>query len=172
MDWPTAFSSVFAGIGGGVFGSLLTIWVQHRLNIARDKLAEERIIIQKRREACLAVADILSEWIKPNYMDSENNINRWHIQTTYWRNILSLDKDLIKLLLPRLANLDESPDVNEIIVEARRIVLELKEKDIKPSDLPAFPEHYTKESYKLLKALVFLRIDSGLSPLFIGIIYQ
>jgi hypothetical protein len=37
---------------------------------------------------------------------------------------------------------------------------------------PAFPEHYTKEFDKPLKALVFLRIDSGLSPLFIGIIYQ
>jgi len=139
MDWPTAFSSVFAGIGGGVFGSLLTIWVQHRLNIDRDKLAEERMIIQKRREACSAVADILGEWIKPNYRGSENNINRWRIQTTYWRNILSLDKDLVKLLLPRLANLPESADVNEIIVEARRIVLDLKEKDIKPSDLNNWP---------------------------------
>ena len=29
---------------------------------------------------------------------------------------------------------------------------------IEPLD-PAFPEHYTKESYKPLKVLVFLRID-------------
>lgn len=139
MDWPTAFSSVFAGVGGGVFGSLLTIWVQHRLSIDRDKLAEERMAMQKRREACSAVADILGEWVKPNYMGSETNVNRWHIQTTYWRNILSLDKDLVKLLLPRLANSPESAGVNEIIVEARRIVLNLKERDMQPSDLNNWP---------------------------------
>ncbi|HOI82400.1 MAG TPA: hypothetical protein PLK59_08945 [Synergistales bacterium] len=139
MDWPTAFSSVFAGVGGGVFGSLLTIWVQHRFNIARDKLAEERIKMQKTREASSAVADILGEWIKSKYMDSENNINRWHIQTTYWRNIMSLDKDLVKLLVKRFANLPESPEINEIIVEARRILLDLKEQDIKPSDLNTWP---------------------------------
>jgi len=135
MGWLTFFSTTITGLIAGALGSLITILLQHRFNITRDKLAEERIKMQKTREASSAVADILGEWIKSKCMDSENNINRWHIQTTYWRNIMSLDKDLVKLLVKRFANLPESPEINEIIVEARRILLDLKEQDIKPSDL-------------------------------------
>jgi hypothetical protein len=144
MNWPTVLSSVFSGVGAGALGSLLTLWLTHRLNIDRDRLAEERLALQKRREASAAIADILGEWIKPNYLGHYTNDDRWQIQTTYWRNILSLDKRLVDILLPRLANRPDAVDTNDIIVEARRILLNLKERDLKPTDLNNWrPEHPT-----------------------------
>ncbi len=135
MDWPLFFTTVITGAGAGTLGSLIALWLKHRLSIDRDKFAEERLALQKRREASVAVAEILGEWIGPTYKGTYTNDDRWRMQTTYWRNILSLDKRLVDLLLPRLANTPNAVGTNEIIVEARRILLNLQERDLKPTDL-------------------------------------
>ena len=82
---------------------------------------------QKRREASAAVVEILAEWSShSSYLGREQtNEERWKLQITYWRNILLLDKALIGLLLPRLANAPNAADTNELIVQARKILLEL-----------------------------------------------
>ena len=136
MSFYSTFSQVIAGFGiGALVSSLFTMWIQYHLDIRRDKFLEERIRLQKSREACAAVAEILGEWVKPAYMVIDQNDARWQIQTTYWRNILSLDKRLVKLLIPLLAHGPEAVSVNAIIVEARKVVLGLEETDLKPDEL-------------------------------------
>ena len=102
------------------------------------KLAEERLKQNKRREASAAVADILSEWIRSSYMGNSNE-NRWLLQSSYWRNILLLDKELLVMLIERLANKKDSPDCREIIVQARKILLELPNQDINANELNNWP---------------------------------
>ena|SRR5947208_16993898 len=90
---------------------------------------------EKRREETRAVAEILAEWIRPAYMGQPSNEDLWRIQTTYWKNILGLDRELIEILFPRLANVPGAVDTNEIIVQARRIVLGLSKADLNAADL-------------------------------------
>ncbi len=98
------------------------------------KFAEERQKQVRRREASTAVADILSEWVRSSYM-GDTNENRWRLQSIYWKNILLLDKELLDMLTNRLANANNAPDVSEIIVLARQILLELPMPDKKAEEL-------------------------------------
>lgn len=102
------------------------------------KQAEERLKQDKRREASSAVADILSEWVRSSYMGSSNE-NRWLLQSSYWKNILLLDKELLEMVIERLTNKNDSPDCSEIIVQARKILLELPDKDINANELNNWP---------------------------------
>ena len=63
------------------------------------------------------------------------NEERWKLQTTYWRNILLLDKELIALLFPTLANARGAAGTNELIVQVRKTLLDLNEPDLKAEDL-------------------------------------
>jgi hypothetical protein len=136
MDW-TAFVSglVGAGFGSTLVGVLLGIWLEHRLKIERDELAEKRHLRRKQREASAAIAEILTEWTRSAYIEESSNENRWRLQTTYWKNILWLDKDLLDLLLPTLANAPGAVTTHELIVQARKVLLGLSEPDIKASQL-------------------------------------
>ncbi|MBN8411126.1 hypothetical protein [Halomonas litopenaei] len=139
------WSSFISGVAGGFFGSgavwlLLKIYLAHRLELARSKIAEERLKLQKQREASTAVAEILSTWIKSNYQEgTTNDEQRWEIQTTYWKNILLLDKRLIDQLFPLLALRDGAITTNEMVVRARQILLGLEEPDIKADALNNWP---------------------------------
>ena len=68
-----------------------------------------------------------------------SNENRWLLQSSYWRNILLLDKELLVMLIERLANKRDSPDCREIIVQARKILLELPNQDINANELNNWP---------------------------------
>lgn len=140
MDWKIFFSSALGAISGGgiivvAVGALIKLWLENRLEIDRQRLTEERERAEKTREASIAVADILGQWVRPSYTHRYTNEERWQIQTTYWKHILRLDKNLVALLLPRLANAPGAVDVNEIIVEARRILLNLPARDLAPNQL-------------------------------------
>jgi len=136
MDW-TAFVSalVGAGFGSTLVGVLLKTWLDHRLSIERARLAKERELQFKRREASTAVADILAEWTRPTYTGEFSNEDRWRLQTTYWKNILWLDKELLDLLLPALKNEPGAPGSHELIVQARKVLLGLSEPDISADQL-------------------------------------
>ena len=135
LTWSILLSSgigalIGSGIGaliGAPLGIVLKSTVEHLLNIHRDSLAQKRLTRQKRRDETAAIVEILSEWVRPGYVGAEfNGEAKWKLQTTYWRNILLLDKKLLELLLPRLANTPDAVDTNELIVQARRVLLGLK----------------------------------------------
>lgn len=137
MEWSNFISGVLgAFFGGGAGGILLKLYLDHKLQLERSEIAEERLKLQKQREASTAVAEILSTWVKSKYHEaSTTNEQRWEIQSTYWKNILLLDKRLIDQLFPLLAHNDGAITTNEMIVRARQILLGLKEPDIKAADL-------------------------------------
>ncbi len=137
MEWSSFTSGVIgAFLGSGAGGILLKIYLDHKLQIKRSEISEKRLELQKQREASAAIAEILSSWIKANYYEGPiTNEQRWEIQTTYWKNILLLDKRLIDQLFPLLAHNEKAITTNEMIVQARKILLNLEEPDIKAEDL-------------------------------------
>lgn len=137
MEWSNFISGIIgAFFGGSAGGILLKAYLDHKLQLERSEIAEERLKLQKQRDASTAVADILSTWVKSNYHEaSTSNEQRWEIQSTYWKNILLLDKRLIDQLFPLLAHKDGAITTNEMIVRARQILLGLEEPDIKAADL-------------------------------------
>jgi hypothetical protein len=137
VDWSSLFSGFLgAGLGGGV----LTLYLDHRFSIRRDKLREERAARLKQRNATAAVVEIISEWVRTAYLGTEfDGEAKWRLQTTYWKNILLLDKELVCLICPRLANDPGAVDTKELIVQARRILLGLKMPDIHASELNTWP---------------------------------
>lgn len=141
MEWSNFISGVIgAFFGGGAGGILLKVYLDHRLTIERSELAEKRLQLQKQRDASVAVAEILGEWVRSTYLgQSITNEQRWQMQTTYWKNILLLDKRLIDQLFPLLAHAQGSVGTNEMIVQTRRILLGLGEPDIKATDLNNWP---------------------------------
>lgn len=136
MDW-TAFVSglIGAGFGSTLVGILLATWLNHTLTVERAKAEEKRQLLQKRREASAAVADILGEWVRPTYTGTFSDEDRWRLQTTYWKNILWLDKELLDVLLPVLENKEGAVGSNEVIVQARKVLLGLSEPDIRWNQL-------------------------------------
>jgi hypothetical protein len=137
MEWSSFISGVIgAFFGGGAGGILLKIYLDHRLTIERSELAEKRLQLQKQQDASVAVVEILGEWVRSTYLGEPiTNEQKWQMQTTYWKNILLLDKSLIDQLFPLLAQAPDSVGTNEMIVQARRILLGLNEPDIKATDL-------------------------------------
>ena len=130
-------SSFISGLlGAGIGGSLVTLYFGHLSTNARDQRKESLLARQKQRDASAAVVEILSEWTRTTYTgEAPTGEDKWRLQTTYWRNILLLDKELLVLLQSRLANSPESVDTNELIVQARRILLELDAPDITAKEL-------------------------------------
>ncbi len=137
MDYSNVVSAIIgAFFGSGAGGILLKIYLDHRLTIERDEFAEKRLFLQKQREASSAVVEILGEWVRSNYAGTPlTNERRWQLQTVYWKNILLLDKRLIDLLFPLLANAPGTITTNEMIVQTRKVLLGLPEPDIKAADL-------------------------------------
>lgn len=136
MDW----SSFGTGFGTSLLGLLIGLFLNHRLTMGREELSEQRLQLQKQRDASTAVVKILSQWVRSTYLGrSPTDEEKWQLQTTYWENILLLDKELINLLFPRLANAKDAVTTNELIVQARKYLLHQKEPDIKASDLNNWP---------------------------------
>lgn len=136
MDW-TAFISglIGASLGSSLVGILLKTWLDHRFTIERTEAQEERQLLQKRRESSGAVADILAEWVRSTYTGELSNEDRWRLQTTYWKNILWLDKKLLDVLLPALAHQPGAASVSEIVVQTRKVLLGLPTPDISANQL-------------------------------------
>src|ERR1035437_144107 len=137
MEWSNLISALIGAFSGvGVGGLLLKIYLDHKLTIEREVLQEDRLHRQKQREASVAVVEILAEWVRPGYEGGPmTNQQLWQMQTTYWKNILLLDKRLIDQLFPLLAHAKNSVGTNEMIVQTRKVLLELDEPDIKATDL-------------------------------------
>jgi hypothetical protein len=136
MDFTAFISGLLgASFGSTLVGILLKIWLDHRLTIERTIAQEERQKIQKRREASTAVADILAEWVRSSYIGELTDIDRWRLQTTYWKNILWLDKELLDILFPALAHKSGSASTNELVIQARRVLLGLSKPDITADQL-------------------------------------
>jgi hypothetical protein len=136
MDW----SSFGAGFGTSLLGLLIGLFLNHRLTVGREELAEKRLQLQKQRDASVAVVGILSQWVRSTYLGRPlTDEEIWQLQTTYWENILLLDRELINLLFPRLANLKDAVTTNELIVQVRKYLLQLEEPDIRASDLNNWP---------------------------------
>jgi len=147
MDWIAfIYCLVGAGFGSTFVGVLLKIWLSHRFSIERARLAEERKFQYKRRETSIAIADILAEWTRSTYMGKFSNEDRWRMQTTYWKNILWLDKELLDLLLPALAHEPGAPGSHELIVQARKVLLGLSEPDISAAQLNTWYPDIKKDS--------------------------
>ncbi len=121
---PTVSAIISGLVSSALFAGIIGIWIDHKLT--------ERA---KQREASASVVDILAEWIKSVYTKKFDNEYRWRIQTTYWKNILLLDKELLDVLIPRLANAPNAATAEEIIVLARKKLLNLPKSDISAQEL-------------------------------------
>jgi len=121
---PTVFGIISGFISSALFAGIIGIWLDHKLS--------ERT---KQREASASVVDIIAEWMRSAYTKKFDNECRWRLQTTYWKNILLLDKELLDLLIKRMANVPDAPSAEEIIVQARKVLLNLPEPDIRPDQL-------------------------------------
>jgi len=140
MDMTTFFSALAgSAISTGILGILIGALINHRFTLAREAETRAAAAREKPREESRAVAEILAEWIRPAYMGQPSNEDIWRLQTAYWKNILGLDRELVTILLPRLENVAGAVEINEIIVQARRIVLGLAEADLKAADLNNWP---------------------------------
>lgn len=128
-----AGAALAAGATTSIFGLLLGTWLVHRLTLTREAETRANALREKRREDSRAVAEILSEWVRSSYTGQFTNEDRWKLQTVYWKNILGLDRALIDVLFPRLANAPNAVSPEEVIVQARRILLGLDKADI-PAD--------------------------------------
>ena len=136
MDWTSFLSGLLgAGFGSTLVGIILSSKLENRFKIERKRLFDKMQFEQKRREASKAIVDILAEWIRPKYENGSSNKDRWQLQKTYWENILLLDKDLFDLLSSRLANEPDAVDTNELIVQVRRVLLDLDQPDISSDKL-------------------------------------
>lgn len=140
MNWDVFVS----GLAGGVFGStlvgvLLKAWIDHRLAMERSTAEEARRLRQRQKEASVAVADILAEWVRPTYLGKDSNEDRWRLQCAYWRGILALDSELLDVLLPALAGAPGASGSNDLIVQARKVLLGLNKPDIAADQLNNWP---------------------------------
>jgi len=136
MDWTTFLSAMGgAAASTGIFTVLVGAWVNHRLAKVREAERRASTLREKQREESRAVAEILAEWVRPRYAGNYSNEDRWKMQATYWKNILALDKRLITLLFPLLANAQGNSGTNELIVQTRKLLLNLDEPDIQARDL-------------------------------------
>lgn len=130
MDWTVLTVGVLTAVS-----ALGGIWLGHRLTIKRVKYVEERQLHLKRRDASAAVTEIIAEWVRSSYTGKSSNEDRWRLQTTYWKNILWLEKGLLDLLLPTLAYKESAVSTNELIVQTRKVLLGLQEPDISADQL-------------------------------------
>jgi len=138
MDWK----NFIFGLGGLIIGILLGRFLDYISSI----LADERKLKHKRREASIVIVDILVEWIRCSYTKNFSNEDRWRLQKTYWKNILVLDKELLDLLHGALAHKQDAVGSQELIVQARKILLELKEPDINANQLISWLPNIKKDS--------------------------
>ena len=124
MDW----ADVGIGLVSGVVGGALVSIVNNRLAIRREELAEARETRRRIHEASAAVADLLSAWIKPRYTREDGkatNEDRWMMQRECWKTLMWLDENLVRLVVKRLANRPDALPAGQVIVEARKILLDL-----------------------------------------------
>lgn len=121
---PFLGQMILTFLGASTGGALVSYWLDKR-----------RTAEIKKQEAIEQVADLLSKWVEPAYTGDFPNKKRWELISLYWKSILRLDKEILDILLPRLANDKTANDTNEIIVKCRQKLLNLKEPDIKASDL-------------------------------------
>jgi hypothetical protein len=79
-------------------------------------------------------------------MGESSDEDRWKLQTDYWENVLRLDKSVVDLLAEVLQNKPSGPGVNDVIVQARKVLHGLSEPDIKAAQIIHWPNR--KESLK------------------------
>lgn len=116
---------ISAFIGAGIVTAIFSYWFEER---RRKEI--------KKEEAVEAITEFLAEWVKSSYVsNADENEARWKLQSMYWKTILRLDKKILDVLIPRLANKEGAVPTNEIIIEVRKALLNLKESDLKVSDL-------------------------------------
>ena len=130
MEW----SSVGIALLSGVFGGGLVTVVDSLLTTHREKLTEQRGKERRIREASEALVDLLSEWIWPRYVRDDGkatNEDRWRIQTKCWRTLIWLDERLIPLVVGRLTNVPDALEIGQLVVEARKILLNIDETALK-----------------------------------------
>jgi hypothetical protein len=138
MDWTIFGVALGVAIITGSF-TISGFLLVHILNIREAKFVQETQSQQKRRDASVAVTEILAAWVHSTYKGNSSNETRWQLQTTYWKNILLLEKDLLELLMPVLANEPDSVGTNELIVQTRKVILGLPEADIRAEQLNNWP---------------------------------
>jgi hypothetical protein len=68
MDWSTILASASGAVVGAPVGILIKSGIEHFFNVRRDTLAQQRLSRQKRRDASIAVVEILAEWTHSSYL--------------------------------------------------------------------------------------------------------
>lgn len=132
MEWVPVVS-----ISVGAIASLTSLgvaYLTHKLVQRRDLEARAVAKREKEREQNRAIVDVLSLWTRSHYVEATNE-DRWRLQSEYWRLVLGLDIRLLNLLLPRLANASDALQINEILVHARALTMELDQPDLKAEQL-------------------------------------
>lgn len=130
MDWNALSSSIIA-----LCALVLVAYLTHKFTLARERRKRQNEL----RDKSAAVAEILSLWIRSAYTGEFSNDDRWRLQSVYWKHVLTLDRELLDVLLPRLANQPDAVATNEIIVQARRLILGQPSPDLKAEELNNWP---------------------------------
>ena len=136
-----SLTPILVGAALSLIGVLVGALITNFFTSRRERQAETRARQEKLKEASSAIVEILSEWVRSSYTRRLTNEDRWRLQTVYWRAMLTLDKRLVDLLIPALAHLPGAPPTNQIIVNARRVLLDLPEPDIRAEDLNNWLPH-------------------------------
>ena len=137
MDWSTFVPSLIgAGLGTSIFGALLSFW----LNRKYYEYTEKRERGKTDREASIAVAELLGDWVKPYYVGEQySNEDLWKLQSNYWKTILRLDKGLVEVLAEVFQNKQGSQISKDAIIKARKVFHGLSEPDIKADQIIHWP---------------------------------
>jgi hypothetical protein len=110
-----------------VFAAIFAVYLTNKYTKDREKEEKNR----KRREANALVTDILSAWVHstfdPNASDEDYNKYLYEMQTTYWKSILWVDKELLIKLNECISG---KPMTNEMIAQTRKYVQGLEEPDV------------------------------------------
>jgi hypothetical protein len=81
---------------------------------------------RKKREANAMVADILAAWVHLTFVPATGIKKRnqliYEMQTTYWKSMVWIDKDLLKLLNDHLTAKEGSMSTHELLVQTRQYV--------------------------------------------------
>ena len=114
MNWENTASVLVGVVAGGllaILGSYLSGKFQYRYRI---------------REANIALAEFLGEWVRPTYVrvrGKPTNEDLWRIQAAYWKSIPWLGDKLVREAIKTLAGVQGAVSANALIAEIRKVLV-------------------------------------------------
>jgi dihydroneopterin aldolase len=110
--------------------------IQYSVKFQYDKRIEELKDEYSKRSRAALIADLLSEWL--SYPEKQKTLNKLTFEAFLW-----LPEEIAKKISLRLSNNQNSPEIQEIIVDVRRFLLQTKD-SVEPKDIIIFDQENIK----------------------------